>query len=337
MLGLIVSLLLAEVIYRLYCYSVENNINALVRGNRPPVKKPAMELKLGQIIQFAKFRKEVYELIPNSSYRFMGVPVQTNSKGFRDTETSEQKPKRTRRIIGIGDSIMFGWGVGQEENYLALLEQMLNNLDSFQYEVINTAVPGYNTTMEVETLERKFDLSQVNHVILNFVGNDLDLPNFIRKKPNYWTLEKSFILMRFEPKDGWNGNDNRLRDAPYDNKRKAYMQDLKQIPEEYSDMVGEDAFHRAMGRLHALSVQYGFGVTVLSTDQHEPAPDYVHKACSVNGFSLLEINSSWDRYRQANPNATWKLKDKDYHPNTTGHQIIADAMLDFFKSNPITE
>jgi hypothetical protein len=191
--------------------------------------------------------------------------------------------------------------------------------------------------MEVETLERKFDLSQVSHVILNFVGNDLDLPNFIRKKPDYWTLENSFILKRFESNDGWNGNDNRLQDAPFDNKRKAYMQDLKQIPEEYRDMVSEDAFHRAMGRLHALSVQFGFGVTVLSTDQHEPAPDYVQKACSVNGFSLLEINTSWDKYRQANPDAIWKLKDKDFHPNTTGHQIIAEAMLDFFKSNPVAE
>lgn len=334
-LGLALSLLFAEIVYRIYCFYVQRDFNDMVQVNRPPVINPHEDLKLGQIIQLSTYPKVVYELIPNSSYHFMNVPVKTNSKGFRSDELSANKTAQSRRIIGLGDSVMFGWGVNQDESYLSLLEAKMDSLGTYDFEVVNTGVPGYNTTMEVETLERKFDISEVDYVIINFVGNDLDMPNFIQKKQNYWTIEKSFILMRFESKDDWERKDNRLRDAPFDNKTHAFEQDLEDIPEEYHSMVGLNAFQHAMQRLHSLAEIHNFKVLVLSTDPDAPAPDFVKNACLENDFKLLEINSFWAKYKKESPTAKWKLGENDGHPNAVGHQFIADALADFFKSNPV--
>ena len=59
--------------------------------------------------------------------------VTTNSLGFRDEEVS---PKTSLRIVCVGDSVTFGWGVADPDTYPNLLEQELG------IDVINTGVPA---------------------------------------------------------------------------------------------------------------------------------------------------------------------------------------------------
>ena len=55
-----------------------------------------------------------------------------------------------------GDSSLFGWGVPFEDSSLKVLERRLNEKSRGQkFEVINFAVPGYNTAMEAETFVRR--------------------------------------------------------------------------------------------------------------------------------------------------------------------------------------
>ena len=60
--------------------------------------------------------------------------VSTNAQGFRGPEL--QETKSSTRILCLGDSVTFGWGVAQEESYPALLAQSLS------LEVINAGVPA---------------------------------------------------------------------------------------------------------------------------------------------------------------------------------------------------
>jgi len=117
----------------------------------------------------------IYELIPNQHVRYLyGSTVDTNSAGFRAMEeTTTAKPPSTFRILGIGDSIMFGHGVSNDETFLAVLGRMLN------VETINTAVPGYNSTMEVETFKAKGVQYGPDLLIHSFCGNDDELPYFV--------------------------------------------------------------------------------------------------------------------------------------------------------------
>src|SRR5712692_4422183 len=56
----------------------------------------------------------------------IGVPVRINSVGMRDHEVAIPKPPCTFRVIGVGDSVMFGYGVRLEEIFLKRLEDQLN-------------------------------------------------------------------------------------------------------------------------------------------------------------------------------------------------------------------
>ena len=74
---------------------------------------------------------------PHLDDTFMDKAVRTNAQGFRGPELREG----TRRIVGIGDSVMFGWGVDDAETYMRRLERELAT-DYPDVEVVNTAVPG---------------------------------------------------------------------------------------------------------------------------------------------------------------------------------------------------
>jgi len=89
----------------------------------PPRDRPA---RLAQMIRRSANARVIYELRPNLYVYHEGGVVTTNSRGFRSTDYTEEPPPNTFRIVGIGDSIMFGFGVGDGETYLARLEARLN-------------------------------------------------------------------------------------------------------------------------------------------------------------------------------------------------------------------
>jgi hypothetical protein len=71
--------------------------------------------------------------------------VAINSRSLRDKEYDYARHGRNR-IVVLGDSFSFGWGVEQEDCVTEILEQRyLRNTD-----VINMSVPGYNTRQEVD-------------------------------------------------------------------------------------------------------------------------------------------------------------------------------------------
>lgn len=91
----------------------------------------------------------VYSLLPLNESNMLGgegsdVPLfawNTNGKGLREEQFSEEKPVNTTRILVLGDSITAGWGVNVSDRYTDLLEEKLNSNDSIQ--VINAGVPGW--------------------------------------------------------------------------------------------------------------------------------------------------------------------------------------------------
>src|SRR5437773_910414 len=52
-------------------------------------------------------------------------PVYVNSRGTRGPEFQTAKPANTIRILSLGDSKTFGWGLSEAESYSGLLENML--------------------------------------------------------------------------------------------------------------------------------------------------------------------------------------------------------------------
>lgn len=73
-----------------------------------------------------------------------GVPVMINAEGLRDYEYDYQRPAGVTRILALGDSVTFGWGVKLEDTYPKVLERLLNGGESRdRYEVLNCGVGNY--------------------------------------------------------------------------------------------------------------------------------------------------------------------------------------------------
>ena len=126
----------------------------------------------------------VYRLKPNLRGTFRDQPVETNRYGHRQRTTPAlPKPNDTFRIVGLGDSNMFGWGVPQGSSYMEQLEERLlerRGEGGKRAEVVNCAVPGYNTVMETATYEHVCRGFDPDLVVLHWVGNDFGFPHFLK-------------------------------------------------------------------------------------------------------------------------------------------------------------
>ncbi len=98
-----------------------------------------------------------------------------NRFGFRGPEFSIRKPDSTYRIICLGDSRSFGFGVAREQDtYCGRLRAYLNQRSSgLRFEVINLSVLGY-TSFQGKRLFEIFGQSLSPDLVLVFFGyNDL--------------------------------------------------------------------------------------------------------------------------------------------------------------------
>ena len=100
--------------------------------------------------------------------------VSLNSHGLRNEEFPIAKPAGESRILVLGDSVAFGWGVSQGETFSARMEPLLKARTGHRWRVINAGVNGYNSEQEANWL-RLFGLAfQPDVVLLVYVVNDVD-------------------------------------------------------------------------------------------------------------------------------------------------------------------
>ncbi len=100
------------------------------------------------------------------------MDVQTNSLGLRDKEIGPKKPG-TQRVLVVGDSYAFGFGVQQAEAFPARLEGLLK-AEGKDVEVINSGVFGWGPDQEMMWLEREGLKLRPDVVVIAFyVGNDV--------------------------------------------------------------------------------------------------------------------------------------------------------------------
>jgi hypothetical protein len=106
---------------------------------------------------------------------FAGVPVHINNLGFRDPrDYALAKSPNTFRIVFLGDSVTFGHGSVYEHTYPYLLEQKLKQWrPRVDWQVWNVAVPGYNTSQELEHLKEIGPQFSPDLVVVGFFENDL--------------------------------------------------------------------------------------------------------------------------------------------------------------------
>lgn len=166
----------------------QNSLNRLrnLRKKGQPIQVYSSHA-LASIIAPSDDLKVVYSLQPHLDMQFGHRSLRTNADGMReDRDYPVDRQPNSVRIVGLGDSGIFGWNVEQGENYLDVLEQILNTRSNgVTYEALNMGVPGYNTRLEFESLRAKGLRYTPDVVIVGWCGNDYGLPFFLWEKERY--------------------------------------------------------------------------------------------------------------------------------------------------------
>jgi lysophospholipase L1-like esterase len=97
-----------------------------------------------------------------------------NDLGLRGTRPQLPKPSGEMRVLAIGDSTTFGWGVGDDETYTDLLEKKIAAAaPQRRVRVINGGVVSYDLRQSARRLEQLAPVLHPDIVIVGVLWNDL--------------------------------------------------------------------------------------------------------------------------------------------------------------------
>lgn len=264
--------------------------------------------------------------IPGATARHVAedfsVEVKINAIGLRDRERTAARSPGIYRILTVGDSLTFGFGVEAPETFSSLLEGSLPNT-----EVLNGGVCGYGNDQTMLYLEASgFDLNP-DLLVLTLCANDVEenlrCTMYGREKPCV-EAEGGELVVRNQPvpnpllcrvshlyrslnKHLWTWRREPLSDA----EKKAGVARMRQI----------------LGRIAKRARARGIEFVVCKTTGDLALPD------REDGYHVLDLSARLG----AEKGLTF---EHDPHWNADGHRFVAGLIEDFLVERaliPVTE
>jgi lysophospholipase L1-like esterase len=270
-----------------------------------------------------------YELVPgfesDRSGSMLDFEGKANRLGFRDRDHAVQKPEGAFRIIVLGDSIVQGLGIRDEEDiFTSVLANRLAAKRGRVVEVMNFGTSGYNTQQEVETLREKGLVYSPDLVVLAYCVNDT------------W-LDSGRILALLEEERRSRG----VRRAPPRWQRSALLRLVHSriaaladdAPDPF-DAIKSNTVGRALDALADLSLEHGFEVLLVyfpwldgrAVGPGEPTPAALRANASRRGFHFLDLTRAMARCAGEGP-----VANDPIHPNAAGHRCVGVAIAEFLE------
>lgn len=304
-------------------------LQSMLERSQQTVSEPGVtNVSLRGLIQPSANDRLVYELKPGLKANFMGVPVAINQAGFRERELPVNKPKGTFRIVGLGDSLMFGWGVPIEATYLRVLEGLLQQRnDQIHYKTLNFAVPGYNAAMEVEIFLSIARYYEPDLVIVGLVGNDADVPNFMKQSWLEWPGRLYLYNLVVHGAAVMRNRARELMPARWD-AAEGRMVAVGEVPRQFQAMVGLDAVRRSYAVLGNATREMNIPVLVVGDYRVMLDPAQVADLEATSRFRFMEYDRQTYERRHGvtiSPQHI-RLSATDGHPNVLGHAVIAEGI-----------
>jgi hypothetical protein len=349
------ALLCLEAGFR-YAAHRENQLllDVVMRGPVPSTEERAIGLI--DLIQLSPNDRIVYELKPGlREIPFKSRPVSTNSHGFRGLEYPVEKGADTVTVLGIGDSVMFGHGVGDGEDFLSVLQRVFSRRwPQKEWRFVNTGVPGYNTVQEVETLLVKGLPFRPDLLIWSIVPNDLSLPTYLGDEQDPLDLSRSFLLDRLrnlgestergEEELGFReteGRDVRLRHS-------AKVED-GDVPAGYRHLVGWPACLDAFDTLRKTCEERGIPVLAFTTVEND-VTDILMERAREAGFLTAALLPDLVAWMRENRNAEMTRTELgayarsplvvgplNAHPSPLQHRMAAEKIFQALEASGLLE
>lgn len=263
----------------------------------------------------------MYDLVPNSTAKFLRQPLSINSWGMRDAPRTLEKPDSTVRIAIFGPSFVFGSGVLDSEPFPAQFEQQLNSGVSAttgkKYEALNFAAPAHSLLQEFQTFQDdalRFKPDVV--IITNYLGAPLSTSQHLTE-----VVDRRYAI----PYPAIDSLVRRWHATPL-------------LP--YAELLGlmrivtDDANTWAIKEVARISKERGIipvfmtlDVVGVPTDPNSVAARVARDA----GFVMLDMS---DVYGPSAGHAALRLAPWDAHPNPAGYKLVAQRLVQEFRKHP---
>lgn len=260
---------------------------------------------------------------PNRSAFLMGALVSINSQGLRDREFSFEKPTGVYRVLILGDSTTFGWGVRIEDTAAKQLEKKLNEHLPPGYdkaEVINAGVGNYDTVQEVTYYETIGWQYNPDLVVLVFFINDPE-PVPVEKKG--FLIDRSYLIAF-----ATNRIDGLMRHAGVRPDWKTYYASLYD-----EDRPGFQACKKAISSLAESTRSHGAKLLVaILPELHQINGDsYPFKSAhqKIKGVTATEnvpVVELIDGLKDHGAEGALWVTPLDDHPNARANDLISDQL-----------
>jgi lysophospholipase L1-like esterase len=335
--GIVAGILLAEAGLRLVAPQIPGE---MVRRPHPPgmyVSHPVLGHRLAPGFE-GRFER---------SEEGISMDLQVNSLGIRGPEPRTQSPGG-KRVLLLGDSFTFGWGLPFEESYGARLETILARDLGRPVDVIPMGTPGYDTETELSWLREIGWSLDPDLVVLQFcVSNDFSdnlLPNFevrdgFLHRPNRktatagahdapsgladWLGRKShlyvFISSRYRSLGKGRGADFKIHQARRANREYAVSYDRTAAI--LGDFAAEAAGHGVPLAVFNAPVKYQVADSgAVPQDLLLEANGKIRDACDRLGVPFIDATADFQR------EGTGLFLEKDAHWSAAGHARAAEIL-----------
>ena len=296
----------------------------------PPLAQPILK----QIMQPSNVLG--YQHVPLLSDR----TIRINSQGLRDREFSYEKPEGVKRVLGIGDSFTFGYGVHVDDCYLKQLERDLNR-NGNEWEVINAGVTGYSMWQYLAYFEHygyryEPDLVTIGVYLDDFYGDPSAEENAY-SGPRHHSL-KSIRLVNFSR------NCLELLQFRYryllGSRWLRSIEDRREyiLNNEYHRLLSGKADHEVykkfesrLQEFNSIAKQHGARVLLIfipdvvqiNHPELQGVNDLLKEICLRSYVSYLDMTHHFERFEDIKK---LYLLPYDAHTSPAGHQIIATEM-----------
>ena len=257
------------------------------------------------------------QLFDGSCVKLPVTEIRINSHGFRGQEYTVQKSPGSFRILGLGDSFTFGWGLNQEETYLTVFEKRLNHRYGRTIEVLNFGLPGGCTTSQVELFRTNVIRFSPDLILLAFNNkddNDLEVETRIR---NELREEGTDYIV---PEGGM----ERVEAGAYLMRR--YMATVD-FDENWTKNV-----EGPLGELTRYVSEKGIDLVIFSLSSEARKNDRLRDFCGSSEQCFFLKTSLY-----LEGNKQYHLHPLDDHPNAEANRLMAEELFAFFVEKNLIE
>ena len=265
------------------------------------------------------------------------IDHQFNSAGYRDIEHSIFKPASKYRILGLGDSYLYGQGVKFDDICLTKLGKILQKSLLNQVEVINTGISGYNTGNERDLLINRGLNYKPDMVIVHFVLNDVE-QDLSKSGPkveffnDYLSIyQKCDTLSRYSYLWGWirqqylrNIIGKRYIEYCINN----YQKDNTRFQRCWNDLLDIQRVCEE-NDIKLLVVIFPFFYNLNLNYPFQVIHDQLSKSCIAAKIPILDLLPYFKSYQGPE---LW-VHPVDQHPNEIAHYIAAKAISEYLLRN----